>query len=349
MKRTLLEKISASLVWIGVSVINPSIAFADQAIESPSETVVTESSDQVLLPDTYVADGNLVAIDALKVAVAGPKGWTVSFNNGTGPSIVMEEEKVLVSRKIKKPVTTYQRNITMSVKHEGSPIDEKRAALLTEQLTNQFSKQSVITNFAILETKMIDLNEGKKAIMAYSSFSMNNVEMMQMHLLTSNEETQYLQTYTDMAKRFSPQDSGFSQAWETMASMQINGKAPVRYQKIMELASVAGGSLLFLFMLMMVGRRKKKKYFERSISDLEADEYSDEQSAVSSANWAFEGRDEYASEQALAVTQVSPLDQTWAVSSPAHSLTANSQTSESSDWVVPMKTRVSPVQYSSHA
>ncbi|MEZ4743018.1 MAG: hypothetical protein R3B45_11310 [Bdellovibrionota bacterium] len=312
------------------------------------------------LPSQFVSDGNMISLSTLGITLAPPAGWNVYLNeNGNGPTVIMEEPKqVIQKKKLKKPITTYQRNITLSIKHEPTPIDASRGELLAEELKKNFSRKGVVSHYEILEHKVLDLNDGQKGLLVYASFKVGNVDMMQMHFLISGDQKQYLQTYTDLAKRFIPEDAGFSQAWAAITSLQVPGKAPIRFQRLLKISTLVAGALLIILIFALYYKRKRKKDLERSVFRMENGDGSSIVSLDSpSSGWAiFDSNDTNAASddvEELPVTKVSPMDGEWVL--PQVEAVSGFDTvrlpkvrvkeeSSESEWVLPVKTRVSPTR-----
>jgi hypothetical protein len=97
--------------------------------------------------------------------------------------------------------------------------------------------------------------------------------MMQMHILVSGGEKQFLLTYTDLAARFSDQnDKGFDTAWNSMVSIEVSGMTPSRIEGYYKYFALAGG-MLFLGLTMFLLRRKASKQdFDGEANALEESE-----------------------------------------------------------------------------
>jgi hypothetical protein len=374
MKRILTESTSITLLWIATSVLKPGLAFATTglpAVPAASTAQAAETAEA----EPIVSDGSALSLDALGVLVTPPKGWEVDTRKGNGMAVIMSEPKVEL-KKVKKEVTTYQRNITVTVKHEATPIDDKTAAALAESLKKEFSKSALIRDYDIMETKIFDFAPKTKALLVYASFRLNGVNMMQMHVLVSGGEKQFLQTYTDMATRFSPTDAGFTLAWASMTSLQVKGSAPVRYENIIKFGSAAGIILLLLSTTLFIRSRSRKKMFQASVMALDSDEdIGEATSHVVSNAWGISGDqttadtsdesgDEFKSNiQEMPVTAVNPANEAWALSAAIPAIKVpkfrvkaeepseeveidQASDSDGADWVLPVRTRISPSRVS---
>lgn len=259
----------------GISAILAStLMISTHAIAEESETAKTEIeiiAKPHLQNQNFVSDGSPISLDVLGIVINPPKEWNVRIGNGEGPSVVMEESRDSVnSRRVEDTEQTlYQRNITLSMKHEGAPIDTKQIEIMTEELKNVFGKNSLIQNFEVIESSIIDYQNSEKAILIYTSYMMGKAQLMQMHLFVANESKQFLQTYTDLASRFAPEDSGFLTAWNSMTTLTYEGKAQVRYQNLIQYGSIAGGSIFGLLVLVGLRSKRRKSKFKKALHELD--------------------------------------------------------------------------------
>jgi hypothetical protein len=365
MKRILTESVSISLMWIATSALKPGLAFASPAVPVAPAPIIAAAAVEA---EPSNSDGSAISIEALGIVVTPPKGWQVDMRKSNGMAVIMSEPKVVLTH-VKEVITTYQRNITVSVKHEATPIDGKTEATLAEALKREFSKSNMIQDYSIMETKIFDFAPKVKALLVYASFRLNGVNMMHMHVLVSGEEKQFLQTYTDMASRFSTTDAGFTQAWTSITGLQVKGAAPARYENIIKFGSAAGILSILLAAVSFIRHRGRKKLFQASVMALESNEVSENATShVVSNAWAISAEEEDADSEKMPVTAVNPINDEWQVSaavalkkapkirikSPDQSAVsqlaeiekAEAADSESTDWVLPVRTRVSPSRVS---
>ena len=235
------------------------------ASTATTETAVTETtaSTPAVESKTFISDGSVIPLDNLGITIAPPAKWEVVTNGGS-LSVVMREQREPAPA-YEKP--KYQRNITVAAIHKSSPIDEQRATELKAELIKNFSSDSLVSNFTILEHKFFDYRGKNDGLLIYSNLNVGEYPMMQMHVLVSGEQKQFLLTYTDLAERFSDSTVGFyEKAWASMVSTQVTGLSPNRMDAYMRYGALAGG----VFMFGLVGilfRRKASKYDYSSDAD----------------------------------------------------------------------------------
>src|SRR5690606_24950230 len=161
----------------------------------------------------------------------------------------------------------YQRNITVAAIHKASPIDEKRAAELKEEMAKSFGADSLVSDFTILEHKFFNYKGQNDGLLVYSSLNIGEYPMMQMHVLVSGEQKQFLMSYTDLADNFQ-NPASFESAWNTMVSIDVTGSSPNRVSEYARYAAIAGGFLMLGLCALLLRRRAAKKDYSS-----EADEY----------------------------------------------------------------------------
>lgn len=210
------------------------------------------SKETTLEPGTFLANGSPVRLESLGMTITPPEGWDVSTFSGS-LSLVMREPKV-ETPSFDKP--KYQRNITVAAIHKAAPIDEKRATELADELTKQFTADQTVQNFNVLEHKFFNYRGAGDGLLVYSSMTLGEYPMMQMHILVSGQDKQFLLTYTDLAERFSDtKDHGFEKAWSAMISTEVTGTAPSRISEYYRYGAV-GGALAFIALGAFLFRRR---------------------------------------------------------------------------------------------
>jgi hypothetical protein len=268
--------ITTATAAFALSLLSSNIAFSQEAAaEAPA--VATESgqdataesaapASDVVESKTFVAAGESYQDSRLGISITPPSGWEVMTNTGT-LSLVMREPKspVVVYDK-----PTYQRNITVAAIHRSSPIDEVRAAELKEELVKAFAADTLVSDFQVLDHKFFNYRGVNDGLVVYSSLNLGDVPMMQMHVLVSGQEKQFLMTYTDMAEAFTDtKNPNFEQAWNSIVSIDVTGMAPERRDELIRYGVIAGCVFSFLAALMLVRRRARRKDFNAEADALE--------------------------------------------------------------------------------
>lgn len=212
----------------------------------------------------------------LQAKITPPPGWE-SNQEIPGISLVMKEP---ASDKPSYDKPKYNRNITLLTLHQPSPIDGQRLESLKADLTKQFSSTSGVSDFQIIEAKLFDYRNKNDGILVYSSMKLGEYSMVQMHVLVSGAEKQYLMTYTDLLERFNdPKDYGFAAAWSSMVSLEVPGTAPSRLEQN---RPIYLGALAALFVFLGLGlwsfKRSRTSY--RHFADQAVDGHSISRSSI---------------------------------------------------------------------
>lgn len=228
------------------------------APEAPAQASTTNGAAKAPRPEskTFTSDGSAVTLDDIGFTITPPNGWEVNTHTGS-LSMVLREPKV-EAPDYDKP--KYQRNITVAMKNVASPIDEKRAKELEAELTKSFTGDASVANFQIMEHKFFNFKGENDGLLVYSAMDLGDYKMMQMHVLVSGAENQYLMTYTDLADRFSDQqDPAFATAWSSIVSAAFVGETPSRINEMARYGAIAGSACMLLLVGLIIRRRTGKK------------------------------------------------------------------------------------------
>lgn len=212
-----------------------------------------------------ISDGTAVQINDLGITITPPAGWEV-LEKSAGLSLVLQEPKVETKTPdYSKPI--YQRNITVAAMHSASPIDEKRAESLKADLMKTFAKGGLVQDYQIVEHKFFNYRGQNDGLLVYAQMKLGEFDMMQMNVLVSGAEKQFLLTYTDLADSFRAGGPAYDAAWSSMISINVTGAPPARYEDLIRYGALAGG-IFFLFAVVgLLRRRKGKTDFDAISSD----------------------------------------------------------------------------------
>ena len=257
------NQIIGSLIFaVAVSIASSSIAVAAEAVATqPAATVAAPATAEA--PSLIVSDGAKYQINS-GLSITPPKDWEVQ-TKPMGMTLILQEPKSKEPVKdFSKP--TFQRNITLVTMHHASPIDAIRAEELKTELQKTFDKQGSVSNFQITEQKFFNYRGTDDAILIYSTMKMGEFDMMQMHILISGQDKQYLMTYTDLAAEFLAKNGNVEKAWNSIVSIEVNGIAPKRYVEYIPFA-VGGGVLIVLMCVIGFLRRRAARNAYSSAAD----------------------------------------------------------------------------------
>lgn len=212
---------------------------------------------RVLLAVLFLGATPLLALEGMMVPVGSgddpdgakirpPAGWKIHTDR-PGMAMFMEAP---ANGKVRYGVPLYQRNITVVMRHGPVPFD-KTSQEEFRQYIKQNYKKSGFLNADLQESVMMDLRPGDQAFVMRSSFTYNEFELGQLHLLVPGKEKSWLLTYTDLASRMGDDQPTLLEAWNAMISIHTLGEAPVRYEEYHGMAAAVVGTtglgLLFWF------------------------------------------------------------------------------------------------------
>jgi hypothetical protein len=212
--------------------------------------------------------GEEVEIKSLGLAITPPKGWKVDQNTGNLTMIMYGPEKKRVGKggtKIK-----YKPNLTLATIHRPSPVDKKRSAQLKSLLKKSYAKNSGAKDYRFTDANFFNYKGNNDGLVMYASFTLDELEMMHMHVMVSGSKKQFVMTYTDLASELSNRQGGFEDAFKVMGSIKVQGVAPKRKAErgpflLIALAVCGLGIICMIFM----GRKKSSSYQD---VDLEFDD-----------------------------------------------------------------------------
>lgn len=256
---------AASTAVIANELVPPSdegkIVFEDHELAS------TESDLPLVDSETFTSDGTGKELDRIGLTFFPPKGWEVKVTNGRGAVVSMKEPKREVNAK--NPVD-YQRNITIGAIHNPSPIDKQRAKELRKELLEVFQSRD---SYTVDEMRFFDYQGKKDGLLVYSSSKAKKIDLTHMHLLVSGKDKQFMLTYSDLSDRFTGNPELMDEAWTSMASIQVVGQPPKRWQKQKQWAISSGVGILLLVLFSISRRiihnRRLKKMVAFEETDIE--------------------------------------------------------------------------------
>lgn len=253
---------------VSASTPSESAGIAATGAVTPGSETTAQDNTPAARDFPKFSDGRVLEFADLGMQITPPVGWEVSHNTG-GISLILREPQAPVE--VGK--TSFARNITVATMHRASPIDEQRATELKEQLKSNFGKDGLVSEYNVLEHKFFDYRGKNDGLLVYASLKIGQEPMMQMHVLVSGGEKQFLLTYTDLAQRFNDQaDKGFENAWKAMTSIAVSGATPSRIEGYYKYFALAGGLGFVGFVLMFLRRKAKQHDFDSEANALEDSE-----------------------------------------------------------------------------
>lgn len=214
----------------------------------------------------FVADGQRVEVQKRGFSIVAPKGWEVTTNH---PNLSFLAQ-IPWSANIK-----YRRTIQIAGFSGPRYMDEVTAKDFEKLIVKNFAESSAsVTDFKIRNNLPIELADGRPGLLFYSEFMMDDVALMQAHILVSDPNTHLLMTYTDVREHFENEEAAgkfLSEAWDAMVSLQMPGPAPVRFAEVKRLGIFALGVLLVAFSLWGLRSWLGQRSLRHMEQDLELD------------------------------------------------------------------------------
>jgi hypothetical protein len=222
------------------------------------------NADELIESKVLVSDGSPYLIGAHEVSLTPPVGWQI-LPDYLGKSLVVQVPEFKPEDESKPK---FQRNITVAVQHESSPIDDMRVEDLRKQLTDSFGKGR--DSFALSpDHKFFDYKGKNDGIIIYSFFDSGEFPLTQMHVFVSGSEKSVLLTYTDLTEGF---EERMTDAWNAMISVNVAGEAPKRFESLKEIG--AGILAFFLTVLAFLGLRRIR--FRSMLKEFETEDQSEQ-------------------------------------------------------------------------
>ena len=249
--------------------INPALIIAQDQEQSEatadSSSEVRQASEEVT-PSRFTADGSSILIPKTQTKITPISGWEVITS--TNMSVIMQEPEVEKTADDIK----YQRNITVALIQNPSYMNETRMAKFVEELKDSYGKSA--NNYTVAESKIFDI-QNHKAIMVYAAYTLNNIDLMQLNILVSDNSKQYMLTYTDLASRFS-QENLFNQAWESMVSIELESDPVNPMNEMAKYAIIVLVSLIAIVSIIKARKRSASKFYEQESDSIYSDDSDDE-------------------------------------------------------------------------
>lgn len=195
------------LQWLAISILLPLLLGLNQASNNAP-----------------LADGSEVQVDRKGFSITPPVGWEI-HRDFPGTSLMLQ---IPFSKQI-----PYQRTIQIMTFSGAEFMDEVTAQTYKDRIKQKYTKSNhSIENFDVRNPIMTEMQDNRKGILFYSSFSLEGKPMMQAHILVSSDKAHYLITYTDVASHFEGDDVGehLNIAWNAMTSIKLNGPTPERFK-----------------------------------------------------------------------------------------------------------------------
>ncbi|MDE3268670.1 MAG: hypothetical protein OYH77_00110 [Pseudomonadota bacterium] len=184
---------------------------------------------------------------------------------------------------------SYRRNFQVYWNDGFRYIDDTSAQEFKELLPSKFQKFGGVKDYATSDPEVVDLGAKKKGILFYNTYMIGDAEMIHIVLIRSSKSAHYVITFTDLRSNFEKNSNNEAYAslwWDCFTSVELDSKAPIRYQKLVIAGVALAVLLLFSFIFILFRNRFASKHYDDF-----ADESVDKQSLVELVDNADYGKD----------------------------------------------------------
>lgn len=229
-----------------------------------SQQAAGESSRKTKIPQrsgnripVHISNGSPLTLDKINLTITPPSNWKVRFD--TAKFDLVAEEPTRGRVKAGKQWVNFKRNITVKTIDQANFIDESRAAAFPDELALILKADP---NAQVLNARTFNYKGKDDGITAYSTTSLNGIEVTQLHVLVGGSDRQYLLTYSDLSSRYRADSEAGKLAWTTLTRVQITGTPPWRYTRPLGFVSIALISIISLLTLRHLRRRREVQHLK---------------------------------------------------------------------------------------
>ncbi len=239
-------------------------AVADPPASSPAVAVAPSINPETAGKPDLISGGERLSVRDGDFSVTPPKGWEVYEHLG---------DLTLLMQMPHQDGVKYQRTIQVASFSNPRFIDETTAKEYEEVITRKFAATSAaIEGYRIRNHLVIDMADGRQGLLFYSEFNLDNVALMQAHILVSSAGRHYLMTYTDVAEHFESEAANqfLTEAWDSMISVQLGAPTPGRFTEVIYGAAAAVATVLLSTGLILFRRYRAARQY-RDYADGDSD------------------------------------------------------------------------------
>ena len=198
----------------------------------------------------FIGDGRRISLREGELSVVTPIGWEVQ-TSVPGLTLLLQAPNDLAMR--------YRRTIQIASFSGPRYLDSLTAQEFEGIIVRKFSAiNSSVKNYQIRNHTNIEMDDGRPAILFYAEFRIDDVELMQAHILVSTTKRHYLLTYTDLASHFEGASSGpyLNEAWQIMKSTLFRAESPKRFLATLSMIVAIGFIFTLLGFFWFLRRRR---------------------------------------------------------------------------------------------
>lgn len=211
--------------------------------------------------EPIISQGERITIEEREFSIEPPFGWEV-YRDYNGAMLYFQapkEEGIL-----------YQRYIRIMSFVGPKYIDQMTFQSFGKEIVENSSKMSnAVSDYRLRNQMAIEIADGRKAGLYYAEFNIQDVPLMQMHILVSSANFHFLMTFTDLMVNFEQNDSPqLNEAFASLQSVMLSG-APPKRNTYFYLLSIGLGGLFVLFIIVKVARSLRVKRLAKGLDEFD--------------------------------------------------------------------------------
>lgn len=209
---------------------------------------------------TMTADGRIQTGDG-SFSMMTPAGWVVR-NDVPGISMVFESPAGQKHQ--------YRSTIQVKIASGARYLDSLGINEFQEEIAAKLGRDNgTVRDFSIRNAELVKTDDGRDALLVYSGFNLNGVDLLQAHLMMSSATEHVVITFTDIADNFNSNaaDAPLGVAWTAMTSAQLAGQTPERFAGPIQLAALAGILIVVIAVLVTVRNALARQAYARVARD----------------------------------------------------------------------------------
>jgi hypothetical protein len=216
---------------------DPEDAAAQTTEPDSSEVVKAESAAPTSAGDQpydLISEGKRIELAEKGLSIVPPAGWQVQTSH---PKLT------LVMQVPFEKGMPYQRTIQVAGFVGPKYMDDLTAKEFEALIVREFSTAlAAVQDFRVRNHMMVEMADGRDAILYYTEFKLEDVNLMQAHILVSSADRHFLMTFTDIAEHFENDEANefLTEAWDAMTSVQLATPAPMRFENFIFIGVAVG-------------------------------------------------------------------------------------------------------------
>jgi hypothetical protein len=223
-----------------------------EALLEKAKPIVSKIADKRITPETAsvsyneASDDGLSSLKNLRIDI--PKSWTKVESDSS--MLVMNE---------KKNGLQYQKSISVKYFDGERDVNLTTGKEVAEYVNDYYGVKEGVSEYSNDKLEEVELADGRMGVAFYSTYYLDDIAMMQVHLLVSEANAHYVATYTDLHETMSKSNSSsLDQAWGTLLGITIE-PGNVIVEPIVPIKPIIVSVLALLSSLLLLNTRKMVK------------------------------------------------------------------------------------------